>query len=126
MDNTRLVYEITSFIPKGKVSTYKELAKASQIKNPRIIGNLLHKNKDPNKYPCHRVVNVAGKLASNYGLGGISVQKQRLLKEGVEVKDFKINLKKYFWRPNEVLVLYFELLKKYGQPQAWPPKTLQI
>jgi endonuclease-3 related protein len=61
-----------------------------------------------------------GKLASNYGLGGTSVQKQRLSKEGIDVSDNKVDLKKHLWRPNEVLILYFELLKKYGQPQAWP------
>ena len=120
MNNAHLIFQIISFIPKGKVSTYKELAKISQIKNPRVIGNLLHKNKDPSRYPCHRVVSVSGKLATNYGLGGPLVQKQKLEKEGAEVSDNKVNLNKHFWQPNEILTLYFQLLKMYGEPGLWP------
>lgn len=120
MTNAGFVYQITSFIPKGKVSTYKELAKISQINSPRVIGNLLHTNKDPIKYPCHRIVTVTGRLATNYGLGGPLVQKQRLIKEGIDISDNKVNLKKHFWQPTKPLASYFELLKKYSYPQPWP------
>lgn len=45
--------------------------------------------------PCHRVVNAAGKMGANFGLGGPSVQAKMLEREGVEVHGGKIDLKKY-------------------------------
>ncbi|KKQ44627.1 MAG: Methylated-DNA-protein-cysteine S-methyltransferase Ogt, partial [Candidatus Nomurabacteria bacterium GW2011_GWC1_37_9] len=59
---TEKVYEIVRKIPKGKVLTYKEVAKkAGNEKASRAVGNILHKNFDP-KIPCHRVVSSQGKL----------------------------------------------------------------
>ena len=52
------VYEVASKIPKGKVATYKTIAKL--IKKPksyRAVGNALHNNPFAPKVPCHRVVN---------------------------------------------------------------------
>ncbi len=45
--------------------------------------------------PCHRVVNAAGKMGANFGLGGPSVQAKMLEREGVEVRGGKIDLRKY-------------------------------
>ena len=56
------VYEVVKKIPKGKVLTYKEVAKkAGNILASRAVGNILNKNYDP-KIPCHRVVRSDGKL----------------------------------------------------------------
>lgn len=56
------VYGIVKKIPKGKVLTYKEVAKrAGSPKASRAVGNILHKNKDP-KIPCHRVIRGDGKV----------------------------------------------------------------
>ena len=54
------VYEIVKKIPRGKVMTYKEIAKA--INRPRAyraVGNALNKNIDPT-VPCHRVIRSNG------------------------------------------------------------------
>ena len=59
------------------------------------IGNALHKNKDPINVPCHRVVNRNGNLAKNFGMGGASAQKRRLVREGVLVEGNRADLKKY-------------------------------
>lgn len=90
------VYKITQQIPSGKVATYGQIAKL--IGNPkaiRAVGNALHKNPAPIKVPCHRVVNRDGRLAINFGSGGMQGQKKLLEKEGVAVLDFTVNLKKY-------------------------------
>ncbi len=56
------VYEIVKKIPKGKVLTYKEVAKkAGNEKASRAVGNILNKNFDPS-IPCHRVIRSDGKL----------------------------------------------------------------
>jgi len=95
------VYKITEQIPKGKVSTYGRVAKAAGVKSARPVGNWLHSHDKPiSIVPCHRVVNVQGRLAKNFGAkGGIRTQLARLQKEGVKVKNFRVDLKKYLWIP---------------------------
>ena len=56
------VLKIASSIPKGKMLTYKEIAKrAGSPMACRAVGNILAKNYDP-KIPCHRVIRSDGKI----------------------------------------------------------------
>lgn len=95
--NREAFYEIVTKIPKGRVATYGQLAKLTGIKSPRYVGYLLHRNPNPSKIPCHRVVNSRGELAKNYALGGVNAQKEKLYKDGVESKNNRVDLKKYLW-----------------------------
>lgn len=88
MTTFQKIYTIVATIPKGKVMTYKQVGILSGISNPRIVGFALHANKDPQTIPCHRVVNVKGKL-TGYVFGGILKKKKILEKEGVLFKDNK-------------------------------------
>lgn len=90
------VYQFLTTIPKGKVVTYSQIAEhLGNKKLCRVVGNILHRNPDPIKYPCYKVVNNKGELSKNFGDGGIEVQKQRLLADGIEVINSKVDLKKY-------------------------------
>ena len=72
------VLDIVSKIPKGKVLTYKEVARlACKPRAYRAVGNVLNKNHN-NKIPCHRVVRSDGK-AGGYNRG--KDRKIKLLKE---------------------------------------------
>jgi len=79
------VYRVVSRIPKGKVLTYKEVARlAGSPKAFRAVGNLMNKNPYPKeKVPCHRVVRSDGKIG---GYNGGTAKKAALLKkEGVMI-----------------------------------------
>ncbi len=90
------VYEFLKTIPKGKVATYSQIAEYLGNKNLcRVVGNILHNNPDPIKYQCYKVVNSKGELSKNFGDGGIEIQKQRLLADGIEVVNYKVDLGKY-------------------------------
>ncbi|MBW2982034.1 MGMT family protein [Candidatus Woesearchaeota archaeon] len=84
------VLDLVKKIPKGRVSTYKEIGEALKRKGQvyRAVGRALHDNKTPVKIPCHRVV------ASDGSLGGYSrgLKKKIVLlkKEGIKVKKNKI------------------------------------
>jgi O-6-methylguanine DNA methyltransferase len=93
------VYKVVSRIPKGKVTTYGTIAIAVGMKSPRTVGNILHKNKDPETIPCHRVINQLGKVAKSYAFGGEEVQRKRLEREGVIFKEGKIDLHEFLWIP---------------------------
>ena len=95
---TKRIYEAVKRIPKGCVATYAQVAEeAGDRKMARAVGNALHKNPDPLSIPCHRVVNAKGELAGEYVFGGAWKQGQRLIEEGVEVKDVKVDLTRYRW-----------------------------
>ena len=90
------VYEFLLTIPSGKVVTYGYIAEhLGNKKLARFVGNVLHNNHDGNKYPCYKVVNSRGKLSENYSFGGIEEQKRRLIADGIEVIEYKVDLKKY-------------------------------
>ena len=90
----RQVYDLVAKIPQGKIATYGQIAMALKIKSPRLVGRILHQNQDPQKVPCHRVVFANGSLAKNYTYGGLIKQKERLLKEGIEMIGDKVILTK--------------------------------
>ena len=92
------VYDYLRTIPKGKVSTYGRIAEYLGNKNlARTVGNILHDNPDPNKYPCYKVVNSKGKLAENFAFGGIEVQKKLLLNDDIKVVNNKVDLSVYLF-----------------------------
>lgn len=104
--NVNFIYQLVSKIPKGKVTTYGVLAKKAGINNPRLVGKILHQNPDPEKIPCHRVVNWQGEVSKNYAFGGALVQIKKLKREGVEVVRGRVDLKKYLW----VLFDFFNII----------------
>lgn len=79
------VFEIVQMIPKGKVSTYGDIAKI--LGNPRqarYVGHMLHRSPGmAGGIPCHRVVFAQGNLAPSFAFGGAEAQRKLLEQEGV-------------------------------------------
>jgi len=83
------VYKKLLDVPKGKVTTYKELADSVGLKNgQRTIGKIMNKNKYPGIIPCHRVVMSNGKIGG-YAYGDKSKAKM-LSNEGIKIQNGKI------------------------------------
>ncbi len=89
------VYSVCRRIPKGKVSSYKAIARALKTKAYRAVGQALNKNPYAPKVPCHRVINSDGRLGGF--ASGIKNKIKMLIAEGVEIKNKRIE-KKYFFR----------------------------
>ena len=93
---TKRIYEAVKKIPKGHVATYGRIAEmAGEPKMARAVGNALHKNPDPEHIPCFRVVNSKGELSGAFAFGGENEQARRLMADGGEVGNGKVDLKKY-------------------------------
>lgn len=91
---TNRVYDKTKMIPKGKVSTYGEIARSLHSNAYRAVGQALRHNPYAPKVPCHRVI------SSDLTVGGFSghtsgpdiQRKIRMLKEeGVRFEGKKIS-----------------------------------
>ena len=95
--NTDLIYEVLSVvgeIPEGRVATYGLIARLTgRDRNARLVGRILSMSEFYGDYPCHRVVNHAGRTAP-----GFSDQRRLLQEEGVEFRaNGCVDLKKYRW-----------------------------
>ena len=97
--NDDLIYEILSVveeIPPGYVASYGQIAALiGRDKNARLVGKVLSLSQYYGQYPCHRVVNHAGRTAPGW------YEQQSLLKtEGVTFKkDGCVDMKKHRWWP---------------------------
>ena len=90
-------YSLLRHVPCGKVTTYKALASALKTKAYRAVGNAMNKNPNAPEVPCHRVVKSNGEVGGF--ASGTKNKIAMLKKEGIDVKNGKIDLKKYFYKP---------------------------
>ena len=80
------VWSYLSKIPRGRVKTYYEVAKA--IGKPlavRAVANAIGKNPYAPKIPCHRVIRSDGSLGGYSGKGGVKKKRFLLKKEGIKL-----------------------------------------
>lgn len=89
------VLSVVEEIPEGHVATYGQIAQLiGRPKNSRLVARVLSHAEYYGEFPCHRVVNHAGRLAP-----GWPEQALLLRTEGVVLKDeAHVNLKLFQWR----------------------------
>jgi methylated-DNA-protein-cysteine methyltransferase related protein len=89
------VLSLVSEIPKGKVSTYGDIAKMlGYPTNSRLVGKVLSNASYYGHYPCHRVVNSVGSLVR-----GWDEQYDLLVSEGIVFNENKkVVLKLHRWK----------------------------
>ena len=94
MNFNQKVWALTARIPKGKVTTYGEIARALNTQAYRAVGNALNRNPYAPGVPCHRVV---GSDRSLTGFaGGLEKKTRMLIAEGVECVDGRVSTRDVF------------------------------
>ncbi|WP_455217512.1 MGMT family protein [Kaarinaea lacus] len=92
-------HELLKQIPQGKVTTYKEMARALGTRAWRAVGTAMAKNTNLITIPCHRVVRSNGEVGE-YALGS-KKKAELLIDEGVAISNGKVkNLDRYFFKFN--------------------------
>jgi methylated-DNA-[protein]-cysteine S-methyltransferase len=86
-------YALLKKVPRGRVTTYREIAHALDTKAYRAVGNAMNKNPYAPSVPCHRVIKSNGMVGGF--ASGTKKKIQMLKEEGIEIKNNKIDLKKY-------------------------------
>ena len=92
-----LIYEILSVveeIPEGAVASYGQIARLiGRENNARLVGKVLSLAEYYGNYPCHRVVNHAGRLAPHF-----REQRKLLEEEGIGFKEnVCVDMKRFKW-----------------------------
>jgi O-6-methylguanine DNA methyltransferase len=91
------VLDMCKLIPRGKVTTYKEIAnKLNCPMASRAVGNALNKNPELIKIPCHRVICFNGHVGEY--VNGRQKKIELLKSEGVGFDEEFIDLDKYGFR----------------------------
>jgi methylated-DNA-[protein]-cysteine S-methyltransferase len=94
MSFNQKVWALTARVPKGRVTTYGELARALGTKAYRAVGNAMNKNPYAPGVPCHRVVGTDGSLTGF--AAGLEKKRKMLIEEGVEVSGAKAKVGELF------------------------------
>lgn len=84
------IYSLLKNVPKGSVTTYKEIGKALEKDGNvyRAIGQALSKNPYAPEVPCHRVVKSDGTVGGFKGSSSgkeVNEKTMLLVREGVEI-----------------------------------------
>ena len=92
------IYEVLSVveeIPAGSVATYGQIARLIGLDaNARLVGKILGMAHLYGDYPCHRVVNHAGRLAPHF-----PEQRARLCEEGVRFRENgTVDMRRHQWK----------------------------
>lgn len=101
------VFDVVKLIPEGRVTSYGAIAKyLGAPRSSRMVGWAMNASHRQQNIPAHRVVNRIGLLTGKMHFNPPEAMEQRLLAEGIGVKDDQIQeFKKFFWDPSEELKL---------------------
>jgi methylated-DNA-[protein]-cysteine S-methyltransferase len=93
------VYALCRMIPRGKVSTYADIATALGNRGlARAVGNALCRN-PYSEVPCYRVVCTDGAIGGYSAPGGSATKARKLRADGLEVKGLQVvGLQRYVVR----------------------------
>jgi methylated-DNA-protein-cysteine methyltransferase related protein len=92
------IYKLVKQIPRGRVTTYGALARALRLRGgARTAGRAMAATPSGKGIPWHRVVGDHGKLLIPEPYG--SLQRKLLQSEGIQLVEFRVDLKRHFWPP---------------------------
>jgi hypothetical protein len=96
------VLELVKQIPRGKITTYGEIARAltGSVRAARAVGQVVARNPYPMRIPCHRVVRSDGEVGG-YRLG-MDAKIRLLREEGLELEGNRVlNFEERLFRFNQ-------------------------
>src|SRR5580698_7512495 len=92
------VYRLVKKIPRGRVTTYGELARALRLPGgARAVGYAMAACPSGRGIPWHRVIGAGGKV--RVPEPHASLQRRLLESEGITIEGRGINMQRYGWSP---------------------------
>ncbi|MBN1435233.1 MGMT family protein [Candidatus Fermentibacterales bacterium] len=94
------IYSVAMMIPRGRVSTYKQLSLLVGGCTPRIVGYAMSAVREGESVPWHRVVNSRGAISPRSGGEPCPLQRALLEGEGIAFDEHgRIDLERFGWNP---------------------------
>lgn len=96
------IYAAVRQIPRGRVSTYGEVARRAGLPGrARQVGYALHALDEEHDIPWQRVINAQGRVSLGGHMGMDRLQQQMLEAEGVEFDaGGRVDLERFRWAPS--------------------------
>jgi len=89
-----LVYQLVKKIPRGRVTTYGELARRLRVRGgARVVGYAMAACPSGRGIPWHRIVGAGGRLIIREPYA--SLQRKLLESEGVRIEGARVDMRKY-------------------------------
>ena len=117
MNFYKRIAAVGKHIPKGKVTTYGQLALlCGKPNNARQVGYALNRGRIGKDFPAYRVVNGQGYLSGAAAFEAPDMQRRLLEADGVEVmKNNRIDLKVFGWHSTiEEAEFFYDLFLEMG------------
>jgi methylated-DNA-[protein]-cysteine S-methyltransferase len=96
MSFTQSVWALTARVPRGRVTTYRELAAALGTRAYRAVGKAMNCNPYAPRVPCHRVVGSDGRLVGY--ARGVASKRRMLQDEGISFRSGRVVLEECMHR----------------------------
>lgn len=109
------VIEIVNYIPAGKVVSYGQVALyMGAPRGARQVGWILRQIGAETNIPWWRVINQKGRISINGNLNADKdLQKKLLEADGIEVKEFQVDMERYRFKPDQKLLNRLQLGNEY-------------
>ncbi|MGB5258218.1 MAG: methylated-DNA--[protein]-cysteine S-methyltransferase [Woeseiaceae bacterium] len=96
----RRIWETIQEIPKGRVANYGQVAEIAGIpRGARQVAYALRHVPREMQLPWHRVITASGKSAFDPASRHFRMQCERLVEEGVTVRNGKVDMQEFRWEP---------------------------
>ena len=97
LSKAECIWQVVHAIPPGRVATYGEVAALAGLpRRARLVGRVLGQLPAGSRLPWHRVIGAGGRIVVRDG--GEAEQARRLRKDGVVVRNGRVNLRLYGWQ----------------------------
>jgi methylated-DNA-protein-cysteine methyltransferase related protein len=117
------VYRLVKRIPRGRVTTYGELAKALRLPGgARAVGYAMAATPNGRGIPWHRVIGAGGKVTMPEPHA--SLQRRLLATEGVPIEGTRIDMKLYAWSPKSRAKSRVNSRAKSRKPKRKPARRV--
>ena len=117
------VYRLVKRIPRGRVTTYGELAKSLRLRGgARAVGYAMAATPNGRGIPWHRVIGAGGKVTMPEPHA--SLQRRLLATEGVPIEGARIDMKLFAWSPKSRGKSHAKLRAKSGKPKRNPVRQV--
>ena len=97
-DRKQMLWQVLASIPPGRVSSYGRLAQLAGLgRGARLVGRWLGQLPEGTSLPWHRVLNSQGQLSLPPDSASGQEQYQRLMAEGVIIRNRRVSMARYGW-----------------------------
>ncbi|MGB1557112.1 MAG: MGMT family protein [Oceanococcaceae bacterium] len=101
LSSAQRIQAVARSIPAGRVAAYGQVADLAGLPGrARMVGRALGEDDERHSLPWHRVLCADGRIAFPPDSPHFSLQRERLLAEGVIVSGGRVDMRRYRWQPS--------------------------